>query len=144
MKRTWIEDIVCRALAWGPIPETEKSAGAPKPRRRAAWVRLLSLGVGAVVAGAVTVAGPAPVSAAPAQYCAVSTLMHDAVVRENPDTNSVVLKWKHRGNYISHPCDSEYPHVLVTDIESGVPFLSVNCTCATDGIGWIRQDAFTP
>jgi len=40
------------------------------------------------------------------------------------------------------PCWSRGIPIAVLDPESGVTFDSVNCDCASDGIGWIRGDAF--
>jgi hypothetical protein len=78
----------------------------------------------------------APVAA---KNCGFDTLRHDAVVRENPDTDSVVRKQKYRGDIITFPCSAP---AIVLDIESNVSFVSVECSCATDGVGWIRQSAF--
>jgi hypothetical protein len=56
-------------------------------------------------------------------------------VRENPDTDSVIRKWKYWMEHVTGPCQE------VLDGESGVWFTAVYCTCATDGIGWIRSSA---
>ncbi|MFC4493747.1 hypothetical protein ACFPA8_06300 [Streptomyces ovatisporus] len=93
------------------------------------------------VVGTSGVAAAAPNSVASAEYCPIyETLEEDAVVRENPDTNSVVRKEKRAGDLISFPCEGP---VAVLDPESGVSFVPVECGCAADGEGWIRQDAFS-
>ena len=79
-----------------------------------------------------------------ADYCPMETLKTDAVVRESPHTSSHVIKHKHRGDIITMPCDSKgLPRALV-DPGSGVTFVPVNCTCASDGVGWMRGDVFFP
>jgi hypothetical protein len=90
-----------------------------------------------------TMLAPTP---AAADYCPMETLKRDAVVRENPDTNSNVLKHKHRGDIITMPCDSRWKgrSRVERDRESGVLFVPVDCECATDGVGWMRDDAFFP
>ena len=99
---------------------------------------LLPLVVAVATAGFILV----PKVAAVADYCPFETLKHDAVVRENPDTNSKVLKHKHVGDIITMPCASRGIPIAVLDGESGVEFVSVNCDCASDGVGWMRGDAF--
>ena len=79
-----------------------------------------------------------------ADYCPMQTLKTDAVVRENPDTNSHVLKHKKRGDIITMPCASKGLPVVVLDAESGVQFIPVDCDCASDGVGWMRGDVFFP
>lgn len=105
---------------------------------------LASLAVVGAAAGALIATGPAIASPdgtatdATARNCGFDTLMHDAVVRENPDTNSSVLRHKNKGDLITFPCADP---ILVLDQESGVSFIHAECGCASDGIGWIRQDA---
>ncbi len=57
-------------------------------------------------------------------------------VRENPDMNSAILKYKPAGEDVTskHSCGYE-----VLDRESGVHFISVNTWAATDAEGWIRS-----
>ena len=74
-------------------------------------------------------------------FCHGATLMRDAVVRENPDTNSKVIKHKKKGDFTKGPCNGEVP-IAVLDRESGVTFISRQCTCAEDGWGWINEKAF--
>jgi hypothetical protein len=99
---------------------------------------LMALVVAVAAAGFTLV----PNVAAHADYCPFETLKHDAVVRENPDTNSKVLKHKQAGDIITMPCWSRGIPIAVVDRESGVEFVSVNCDCASDGVGWMRGDAF--
>lgn len=54
-------------------------------------------------------------------------------VQENPDTDSVVRKYKFAGAQVTSPCQAVY------DTESGTWFTAVYCGCASDGIGWIRS-----
>ncbi|HEY0640417.1 MAG TPA: hypothetical protein VGD67_22530 [Pseudonocardiaceae bacterium] len=69
----------------------------------------------------------------PTSTCYYNVVVDQTAVRENPDTNSVVRKYKYRGELVTGPCQR------VLDTESGVYFTAVNCSCATDGIGWIRS-----
>ena len=61
-----------------------------------------------------------------------------AWVRENPDTNSVKLKWKPVDSFVEWHCDWG----AVLDRESGVWFQPVICECASDNVGWIPSSAF--
>lgn len=54
-------------------------------------------------------------------------------VQENPDTDSVVRKYKFAGARVTSPCWAVY------DTEGGTWFTAVYCGCASDGIGWIRS-----
>lgn len=90
------------------------------------------LGAAALLGGTLTVS-VAVAPAASANGPCLTTIMHSPTpVRENPDTNSVVRKYKYRGDRVTGPCGA------TLDIESGVVFVPVDCTCATDRIGWVR------
>lgn len=65
--------------------------------------------------------------------CSYVVVVSAAAVRENPDTDSVNRKTKHYGNVVTGPCINSY------DTEGGVWFTAVDCSCATDNIGWIRS-----
>lgn len=54
-------------------------------------------------------------------------------VQENPDTDSVVRKYKHAGQRVTGPCRAEY------DLEGATWFTAVDCGCATSGKAWIRS-----
>ncbi|MFI6908306.1 hypothetical protein ACIBKY_44090 [Nonomuraea sp. NPDC050394] len=54
-------------------------------------------------------------------------------VQENPDTDSIARKYKPAGARVTGPCRAAY------DTESRVWFTAVDCSCTTDGIGWIRS-----
>jgi hypothetical protein len=56
-----------------------------------------------------------------------------APVHENPDTNSVVRKYKYVNQYVTGPANKN-----VLDTESGVWFIAVYTSAATDGEGWMR------
>jgi hypothetical protein len=65
--------------------------------------------------------------------CVYDVFADPTPVRENPDTGSVVRKYKYWMETVTGPCQE------VLDVESGIHFTAVYCTCATDGIGWIRS-----
>ena len=113
-----------------------------------ASVALLTAGIAALGiatagdAAADTNATAKPAKAAEArEFCHGQSLMHDAVVRENPDTNSQVIRHKNAGDFTEGPCHGEVP-LAVLDTESGVTFISRQCACASDGWGWIDERAF--
>jgi hypothetical protein len=100
--------------------------------RAAVTLAFLALAVPASVAGA------APASADSTVHpdngpCRYQVVNNGTPVQENPDTNSVVRKYKDAGQYVTGPCRK------ALDSESGVRFTAVDCTCATDEIGWIRS-----
>ena len=81
---------------------------------------------------------PLSTQAVAATGATVNTCVYDVFadptpVRENPDTGSVVRKYKYWMETVTGPCQQ------VLDHESGIHFTAVYCTCATDGIGWIRS-----
>lgn len=65
--------------------------------------------------------------------CVYDVFADPTPVRENPDTGSVVRKYKYWMERVTGPCQQ------VLDQESGIHFTAVYCGCATDGIGWIRS-----
>lgn len=67
--------------------------------------------------------------------CVWYVLYNSVAVRENPDTDSVIRKFKNAGDRVTSPCRAEY------DTEGATWFTSVYCGCATDGIGWIRSSS---
>ncbi|MEU0877489.1 hypothetical protein ABZ345_02735 [Lentzea sp. NPDC005914] len=81
----------------------------------------VSISLGAIVVGA------APASAA---GCDVYRVIENAYVRENPDNDSVVRKTKYAGEEVRN-CFGTHAG------EPGSEWTAVNCTCATDGQGWI-------
>jgi hypothetical protein len=55
-------------------------------------------------------------------------------VHESPDTNSVIRKFKYRGDRMFNPgCR------WAEDAETGTGFRRVVCGCATDGFGWVNS-----
>jgi hypothetical protein len=65
-----------------------------------------------------------------------------APIRENPDSNSTIVKFKNTGEDVTskHSCGFE-----VLDRESGIHFVSVNTHSATDNEGWMRsRDLINP
>ncbi len=70
----------------------------------------------------------------PAIYASAN---QDAVIRENPDTNSAYVGSVSAGQIVHSDC----PALKVLDTESGVTFASARCSCASDGVGWVRADA---
>ena len=68
-----------------------------------------------------------------ADQCVYYVRYNNTPVQENPDTDSVVRKYKNAGERVTGPCRAAY------DTESRVWFTAVDCSCATDGIGWIRS-----
>ncbi|HEY0637042.1 MAG TPA: hypothetical protein VGD67_05290 [Pseudonocardiaceae bacterium] len=69
----------------------------------------------------------------PAACSYVVYWVYESPVRENPDTDSVIRKYKYHTEMVSGPC------METLDNESGVWFTAVYCSCATDGIGWMRS-----
>lgn len=98
--------------------------------------RLLRVAVAAglaVAAASLSVLSSAPVASAngPCSY----TTIDNAYVRETPSLNSVVRKTKPANSVVTGPFPC-WPRTG-TDGRRWVP---VDCTCATDGIGWIISD----
>lgn len=63
--------------------------------------------------------------------CVYWVMYNGVPVHENPDTDSVVRKWKNYGERVEGPC------LISLDVESGLYFVAVFCGCATDHEGWI-------
>jgi hypothetical protein len=92
-----------------------------------------ALGMTGLALTAITSLGVATASPAQANGpCRYQVAASSAYLRENPDTDSVVRKTKYRGDIVTGPCDQEL------DTESGVLFTAIDCSCASDLIGWIR------
>ncbi len=91
----------------------------------------------ALVAGVGLTAAPAQASE-PAQLnanCEMLRVNTDHVgVHENPDTNSVIRKYKNSGDLVQWMC------VEYHDVEGATWFKNVQCSCATDGEGWIIEN----
>jgi hypothetical protein len=95
----------------------------------AAFIRILvttALALSGLTAVAVAAAPTAGASACTYQ------VIEEAQVRETPSINSVVRKTKPVGSIVGGPlpCYGQWG----TD---GRLWIAVDCTCATDGIGWI-------
>jgi hypothetical protein len=94
----------------------------------------------ALVTGAVTGArasthhGTSGAAAAPT--CHYTVRYDGSAVRENPDTDSVVRKYKQVGDGVT----ARWPCEIVVDTESGAAFAEVVCACASDDRGWMRKD----
>ena len=65
--------------------------------------------------------------------CTYTVYYDGLAVRENPSPNSVVRKFKAYGSKVSGPC-MDYWHSDSEDL-----YEAVYCSCATDGIGWMRK-----
>ncbi|MGW4116937.1 hypothetical protein ACWEFJ_39205 [Actinosynnema sp. NPDC004786] len=76
--------------------------------------------------GVLTITAPT----ASAAGCDVYLVIENAYVRENPDNDSVIRKTKYAGEEV-RSCygTGAWP--------PGFEWTPVNCTCATDGQGWI-------
>jgi hypothetical protein len=99
-----------------------------------AAVTVLAIAPAAVVLAAPANAAPAPaVSVHPngAQACDIYVVTENAYVRENPSSNSVVRKTKYAGEQVT---DCSGAHASEP---GGEQWTAVDCSCATDGIGWI-------
>jgi len=110
-------------------------------RRRLAMAGALTALSFGVLAAAATGAQASPAggdgvkagAATVADQCVYYVRYNNTPVQENPDTDSVVRKYKNAGERVTGPCRAAY------DTESRVWFTAVDCSCATDGIGWIRS-----
>jgi hypothetical protein len=78
-------------------------------------------------------AGTARTTASVSATCVYHVRYDWTPVQENPDTDSVVRKYKFAGEQVTGPCWA------VFDTEGGTWFTAVYCSCASDGIGWIRS-----
>jgi hypothetical protein len=54
-------------------------------------------------------------------------------VQENPDTDSIVRKYKEANARVTGPCKAQY------DTEGATWFTAVDCSCASKGLAWIRS-----
>ena len=95
--------------------------------------RLARFAVASVLALSATTVGvvvgaPAAFANGPCTY----VMLDNAYVRENPTVNSEVRKTKYAGEYVTGPA----PCTSRTGWD-GRDWVPVDCTCATDGIGWI-------
>jgi hypothetical protein len=79
----------------------------------------------------VTAAGTTATAAA--DRCVYYVRYNYTPVQENPDTDSVVRKYKRAGSRVTGPCRAAY------DVESRTWFTAVDCSCATRGKAWIRS-----
>ena len=126
---------------------TEGAQGAPTKARSPLGAAIAGIAVGVLIGG-MSVGSAPSASAAPAASPGVAAPQFNcghriespegAWVRENPDTNSVKLKWKPWHSYVEWHCDWN----AVRDGESGVWFQPVICACASDDVGWIPSSAF--
>lgn len=91
------------------------------------------LAMGLVLSAPAATAATATSAGSVADTCAYTVRYNWTPVQENPDTDSVVRKYKHAGERVTGPCWAEY------DTEGGTWFTAVYCSCASDGIGWIRS-----
>jgi hypothetical protein len=119
---------------------TQRPKGVPTKHRRRARVAIAGFAIAVLTAGMGI--GTAPSASAfepiPGFNCGHIIRAHEgAWVRENPDTNSVKLKWKSVDSYVEWHCDWG----TVLDRESGVWFQPVICACASDNVGWIPSSA---
>jgi hypothetical protein len=120
---------------------TQRRKDATTKHRRRLGVAVASLAIAVSTIG-MGVASAAPASAlepAVGFNCGHIIEAHEgAWVRENPDTNSVKLKWKPVDSFLEWHCDWK----AVVDTESGVLFQPVICACASDNVGWVPSSAF--
>lgn len=82
--------------------------------------------------GGTAVAAPSTGASTAAAACSYIVMYDGLAVRENPSPNSVVRKYKAKGSKVTGPC------ARVVHEDSGEPYIGVDCSCATEGLGWMR------
>ena len=120
---------------------TQRQEGAPARHRRRLRVAMASFAIALLTAGMGIAGAPSASALEPVAgfNCGhIIQAREGAWVRENPDTNSVKLKWKSVDSFVEWHCDWN----AVLDKESGVWFQPVICECASDNVGWIPSSAF--